>query len=65
MTLGTAVILLLLAAAGIVASCLWLRQKTLRVVLVVVLGLAALALIGYIGLTLLFVGAVSHQPPVG
>ena len=65
MTLGTAVILLLLAAAGIVASCLWLRQKILRVVLVVVLGLAALALIGYIGLTLLFVGAVSHQPPVG
>lgn len=65
MTLGTAVILLLLAVAGIVASCIWLRQKTLRVVLIVVLGLAALALIGYIGLTLLFVGAVSSQPPVG
>lgn len=64
MTLGTAIVLLVLAVAGIAACCICLREKkTLRRVAVALLSVLALALLGYIILTLLFVGAVSHQPP--
>lgn len=65
MTLGTAAVLLVLAIAGMIAchSCLK-EKKALRRVLVVLLALISLALIGYIALTLLFVSAVSGQPPV-
>ena len=64
MTLGIAVFLLLLTVAGIIAACVGLRRKpALRRILIVLLTLLALALLGYIGLTLLFVDAVSHQPP--
>lgn len=64
MTLGTAVILLLCAAAGIAAACIGLRRKkTLRAILIVLLSLLALALAAYIGLTALFVDAVQNQPP--
>lgn len=64
MTLGTAVLLLLCAAAGIAACYLFLRQKkTLRTILLVLLSLLVLALLAYIGLTLLFVDAVQNQPP--
>ena len=62
MTLGTAVILLLLAIAGLIACCICLRgRKALRRVLAVLLSLISLALIGYIALTLLLVSAVSGQ----
>lgn len=64
MTLGIAAFLLLLTVAGICAACVGLRAKpVLRRILIVLLILLALALLGYIGLTLLFVDAVSHQPP--
>ena len=64
MTLGTAAILLLLAIDGIIAVCILIRsKKILRRGLVLLLSLASLALIGYIALTLLFVSAVSGQPP--
>lgn len=64
MTLGAAIVLLALALAGIAACHIGLREKkTLRRVAVVLLSVLALALLGYIILTLLFVGAVSHQPP--
>lgn len=65
MTLGAAAILLLLAIDGMIAVCILIRsKKVLRRGLLLLLSLASLALIGYIVLTLLFVSAVSGQPPV-
>lgn len=64
MTLGMAVLLLIVAVAGIVLVSRYLREKPkLRVVCIVLLSLIALALAGYIGLTLLFVDAAKNQPP--
>ncbi len=64
MTLGAAAILLLLAINGMIAVCILIRsKKVLRRCLLLLLSLASLALIGYIALTLLFVSAVSGQPP--
>lgn len=64
MTLGAAAILLLLAIDGIIAVCILIRsKKVLRRGLLLLLSLVSLALIGYIVLTLLFVSAVSGQPP--
>lgn len=64
MTLGAAAILLLLAIDGMIAVCILIRsKKVLRRGLLLLLSLASLVLIGYIVLTLLFVSAVSGQPP--
>ena len=64
MTLGTAVFLLALAVAGIVLAVRYLRKKPiLRIICLVLLSLIVLVLAGYIGLTLIFVDALSHQPP--
>ena len=64
MTLGAAVILYCLFAAGAVLAALFLRaRKTLRVVCMVLCILAAAALAVYIGLTFLFLDAIGHQPP--
>ena len=64
MTLGAAAILLLLAIDGMIAVCILIRsKKVLRRGLLLLLSLTSLALIGYIVLTLLFVSAVSGQPP--
>lgn len=64
MTLEAAAILLLLAIDGMIAVCILIRsKKVLRRGLLLLLSLASLALIGYIVLTLLFVSAVSGQPP--
>ena len=65
MTLGMAVFLLALAVAGIVPVFRFLRKKPkLRIICLVLLSLIVLILAGYIGLTLIFVGAVRNQPPV-
>ena len=64
MTLETAVILLVLAVVGIVMVIKFLRKKPkLRIICLVLLSLIVLVLAGYIALTLIFVDAVSHQPP--
>ena len=64
MTLGTAVLLLALAVAGIVLASKYLRERrALRIVCLVLLSMIALVLAGYIGLTLIFVNAVRNQPP--
>ena len=64
MTLGTSVLLLALAVAGIVLVYKFLRKKPkLRIACIVVLSLIALVLAGYIGLTAIFVDAVRNQPP--
>lgn len=64
MTLGAAALLLLLAIDGMIAVCILIRsKKVLRRGLLLLLSLASLVLIGYIVLTLLFVSAVSGQPP--
>ena len=64
MTLGTAVLLLALAVAGIVLAYRYLRKKPkLRILCLVLLSLVALVLVGYIGLTLILVDAVRNQPP--
>ena len=64
MTLGAAVLLLALALAGIVLAFRYLRKKQkLRVICLVLLSLIALVLVGYIGLTLIFVDAARNQPP--
>lgn len=64
MTLGTAVILLVLAVAGIVLIFKYLCKKPkLRIICLVLLSLIILVFVGYIALTLIFVGAVSNQPP--
>lgn len=64
MTQGTAVLLLALAVAGIVLAFRRLRKKPkLRIICLILLSLIVLVLAGYIGLTLILVDAVSHQPP--
>lgn len=64
MTLGTAVVLLVLAVAGIVAAAVGLKQRrTLRVICIVLFSLAALVLAAYIGLNVIFLDAASHKPP--
>ena len=64
MTLGTSVLLLALAVAGIVLVYKFLRKKPkLRIACIVLLSLIALVLAGYIGLTLIFVDAARNQPP--
>lgn len=63
MTLETAIILLILAAVGIVLVAMFLRKKPkLRIVCLVLLSVIALILAGYIGLTLFFIDAVRNQP---
>ena len=64
MTLGLAVVLLLASAAGIVLSAKYLRKSRAARILCIV-GCALIAAAMYIGLTLLFIDAVSHQPPAG
>ena len=61
MPLYLSVILLLLAVLGLFFS----RRlgKTARTVCTVVCALLALACAVYLGLTLLFVDAIQHQPP--
>lgn len=64
MTLGTAVILLVLAVAGIVLTFKFLRKKPkLRIICLVLLSLVALVLVGYIGLAAIFIDAIQNQPP--
>ena len=64
MTLGLAALLLVVAVAGMVLAFRYLRKKPkLRIICLVLLSLIVLVLAGYIGLTLIFVDAVSHQPP--
>ena len=64
MTLGMAVLLLVVAAAGIVLVFRYLREKPkLRIICLVLLSLITLALVGYIALTLIFVDAARNQPP--
>ena len=66
MTLGTAVLLLVLAVAGIVLTLKFLRKKPkLRIICLILLSLIALILAGYIGLTAIFIDAVRNQPPAG
>lgn len=65
MTLGTAMLLLLLTLGGIAACRVFLRRrKALRRACTAALSVLALALLVYIGLTLLLVNAVQNQPPV-
>ena len=64
MTLGTAVLLLALAVAGIVLVYKFLRKKPkLRIASIVLLSLIALALAVYIGLVFILLDAIQHQPP--
>lgn len=64
MPLWMAVILLMLAAAGIIMSCRLIpKGSKARTPCIIVCALLALACAAYIGLTLLFVDAVSNQPP--
>lgn len=64
MTLETAVLLFLLVLAGIATVSIFLREKrTLCIACIILLSLIALALAGYIGLTVFFVNAVQNQPP--
>lgn len=64
MTLGLAVLLLAVALAGIVLVFRYLREKrNLRILCLVLLSLVALVLVGYIGLTALFLDAARNQPP--
>lgn len=64
MEFWAAVLMFLLAVAGIVLSAVCLRRKkVLRIVCIIVCSLAAAALAAYIGLTLVLVDAVQNQPP--
>ena len=66
MTLGLAVVLLLASMIGIALACKYLQKSsTARTLCIVGCALIALACAVYIGLTLLFIDAVSHQPPAG
>ena len=62
MTLLEASLLLVVVVIGIILVCRFLRKnRALRITCIVVLSLIALVLAGYIGLTLIFVYAVSHH----
>ncbi|MDD6032939.1 MAG: hypothetical protein PUC47_05560 [Oscillospiraceae bacterium] len=62
MTLLEASLLLVVMVIGIILVCRFLRKnRALRITCIVVLSLIALVLAGYIGLTLIFVYAVSHH----
>ncbi|MGN0636287.1 MAG: hypothetical protein ACI4I5_08700 [Acutalibacteraceae bacterium] len=64
MTLGMAVFLLALSAAGFVPVLRYLRKNPkLRIICLVLLSLIVLALAGYIGLTAIFIDAARNQPP--
>ncbi len=64
MELWAAILLLILAVAGIVVSAVCLREKkTLRLICILVCAAAALLFAGYIGLTALFLDAARNQPP--
>ena len=64
MTLGLAVLLLVVAVAGIVLAFRYLRKKPkLRIICLVLLSLIALVLAGYIGLIAIFIDAIRNQPP--
>ena len=64
MTLEMAVLLLVMAAAGIVLVYKFLRKKPkLRIACIVLLSLIALALAVYIGLVFILLDAIQHQPP--
>lgn len=64
MTLGTAILMLVLALIGIVLVHKYLRKKRAAYIFcVVLLALLMLACTVYIGLTLIFVDAVRNQPP--
>ena len=64
MPLWLAVVLLASAVIGIVLCRKYLRRnKTARILGIVLCALLALACILYIGLTLLFVDAVQNQSP--
>lgn len=64
MTLGAAVLLFLFVLAGIALVFIFLREKRmLCFTCIILLSLIALALAGYIGLTVFFVNAVQNQPP--
>lgn len=64
MTLGAAVLLFLIVLAGIALVFIFLREKRmLCFTCIILLALIALALAGYIGLTVFFVNAVQNQPP--
>ena len=65
MTLGTAIILLVLAVAGIVLVFKFLRKNPkLRIICLVLLSAIVLILVVYIGLTAILIYAVQNQPPV-
>ena len=65
MPLWLAVVLLVLAAGGIMLSRKYLhKNKTAYFLCTFFCTLLALICIGYIGLTFLFVDAVQNQPPV-
>lgn len=64
MTLEMAILLLVVAVAGIVLVFRYLRKKPkLRIICLVLLSLVVLVLVGYIALTLIFVDAARNQPP--
>ena len=62
MPLWVAVILLLLSLLGIFLSHRYL-SKPVRMICIILCVLLALACAAYIGLTVLFVGAVQNRPP--
>ena len=64
MTLDVAVYLLVLCIAGIVATAIFLRKKkNLKVILIVLLSLAALAFAVYLGLGFLLLDSIRNQVP--
>lgn len=66
MELWLAVVLMLLSAAGIVASARCLRRnRALRIACIVICVVLTAVFAGYVVLTLLFVDAVRNQPPAG
>ncbi len=65
MTLGTAILMLVLTLIGILLAHKYLRKKRKAYIFcVVLLALLMLACTVYIGLTVFFVYAISQQPPI-
>ena len=62
MQLWVAVLILVLAVAGIIAARFLAKEKKTRIILIVILAVVAAACAVYAGLTMILVDAVSNRP---
>lgn len=63
MTLGAAIVLLAISVIGIFLTIKYIKNRAARIICIVLSALLAAACAVYIGLNVIFINAVSTQPP--